>query len=695
MHKNLLSFWKKIIFVSLAFSIFLPLFSFNIVNAKDNGNWVNAWSSRYYIVDEECPDSVKTSYGNALTGLQTIDGSLYYFRADGRLLYSDYGTNIYNYNGIDYYYEIGTGKLTPLLEYTGLVNQYQYTFYYINGERQIGWQLINSNTYYFIDNGKTGYARAATGDIIIDDVMCHFDSTGKFISADEEIDMSNKQPTIHVEVPDYKYTQCNITAQEWNNKTTYGWNLGNALSSVYGNWDKTTDTYINQEEMWGQPKTSLELIQNVKSQGFNSIRVPVTFYKNTYQDENSNYHINKEWLNRVAEVVEMCLENDMTVYICPMCDSLGNGPIVLGQDDETMEDVYKYCEDMWTDIAERFKNFDGRLAFESYNEVWIKGYGKTVYTKLGHEQMNKINQIFVDAVRKTGAANSDRVLILASYGHEYDYGALNDFVLPTDSVQNRLIVSVHEYAQAFDQQLDYIMRQIADFQDKIGVPVIINEWGFTDGVTLYDKTIQKAAYANFSFISNKYGIKSYVWDNGSLNDFGLIARNNFNHSEKEILYAITHPKENITTDAVLITSVNDSQMNLKYRFTKDNSGIEYHPWWGFLAFGEKVHGYEIPDGAKYFEASILKHTTDLKAIRFESFSCKFYDENDNYITGKSWKNNGTLIEIPENAKYVRVLTYNQFEECKPEQITQWFEKGELTFYCSFLQEDYSNMSYTK
>ena len=57
---------------------------------------------------------MKTSYGNALTGLQTIDDSIYYFRADGRLLCTDYGTNIYNYNGIDYYYEIGSGKLTAL-----------------------------------------------------------------------------------------------------------------------------------------------------------------------------------------------------------------------------------------------------------------------------------------------------------------------------------------------------------------------------------------------------------------------------------------------------------------------------------------------------------------------------------------------------------------------------------------------------
>ena len=589
------------------------------------GEWVKYYKSTYYRADSGYDNTIDTMHGTVLTGLNEIDGSLYYFRDDGRLINSDYGTNIYNYEGTDYYYEIGTGRLTPLSEYSGLARYYRYLFYYVNGEKQIGWQKIDSQSYYFIDNGKTGYGRAATGKYIIEDVEyefdengvlledaveesitgewkkynssyrfytnetdyvtgfqridnkvyyfnedgslkrkrsdgtdintidgvdyyyyddnscvklseytgivkiyahryiyidgeavsgwhkidgdiyyagrnkiivkgtqkiqdinCYFDDTGKFISSDEEVDMSNKQPTIHLDVPEYSSKSCGITAREWNDKTTYGWNLGNSLSAVYGDWDKTTDEYINQETIWGLPETSLELIEYVKSIGFNSIRVPVTFYKNTYLDSEGEYHINSQWLDRVAEVVEMCLKNDLTVYICPMCDSLNDGPIKLGQDEEAMADVYKYCENIWTDIAEKFKNYDGRLAFEGYNEVWTTDSGKTVYTKTGHEQMNYINQIFVDTVRKSGGANADRVLIVPSYGHEYDYGALNDFVLPKDTVDDRLLVAVHEYANAYDQQLDSVMRQIYDFQEKIGVPVIINEWGFSDGTLLYN-----------------------------------------------------------------------------------------------------------------------------------------------------------------------------------------------------------------
>ena len=170
-----------------------------------------------------------------------------------------------------------------------------------------------------------------------------------------------------------------------------------------------------------------------------------------------------------------------------------------------------------------------------------------------------------------------------------------------------------------------------------------------------------------------------------MGDFGIISRVNYSHSDMAIVDAIMNPKENITKNSVVINDVNDEQMNLKYRLKGDNTGIEYHPWWGFLTFGDAEHGYVIPEGSKYFEASILKHTTDLKAIRFETYTYAFYDENDNYVGGKHSKTNGCFFEIPENAKYVRVLCYNQFEECKAEQIENWFDSGELAFYAAFYE----------
>ncbi len=94
--------------------------------------------------------------------------------------------------------------------------------------------------------------------------------------------------------------------------------------------------------MWGNPKVNKELFDYVKSLGFNSVRIPVTFYMNASQSLDGHYHINKDWLYRVAEVVQMALDNDMNVYLCPMCDSLNDGPIRLLQDEEKMKEVYTY-----------------------------------------------------------------------------------------------------------------------------------------------------------------------------------------------------------------------------------------------------------------------------------------------------------------------------------------------------------------
>ena len=59
------------------------------------------------------------------------------------------------------------------------------------------------------------------------------------------------------------------------------------------------------------------------------------------------------------------------------------------------ESVKKVSRSFWTQIANRFKNYDEHLMFEAYNEVdnlqdsWVFG-------ELAAEQINEMNQIFVE-----------------------------------------------------------------------------------------------------------------------------------------------------------------------------------------------------------------------------------------------------------------------------------------------------------
>lgn len=104
-------------------------------------------------------------------------------------------------------------------------------------------------------------------------------------------------------VPSYAETSFE-TAGQTVNSITAGWNLGNSLDSL--------DLYTegkpqNFETAWGNPVTTKKLITTVKNAGFNAIRVPVTWGQHI--DDKGN--IDKEWLNRVQEVVDYVISQDL------------------------------------------------------------------------------------------------------------------------------------------------------------------------------------------------------------------------------------------------------------------------------------------------------------------------------------------------------------------------------------------------
>ena len=79
-----------------------------------------------------------------------------------------------------------------------------------------------------------------------------------------------------------------------------GWNLGNSLDAIGG------------ETAWGNPKTTLQMIQLVKQSGFDAIRLPVSW--NQYANQN-NAAIDAAWLNRVREVVQYSVDSGLYVIV--------------------------------------------------------------------------------------------------------------------------------------------------------------------------------------------------------------------------------------------------------------------------------------------------------------------------------------------------------------------------------------------
>ena len=346
-----------------------------------------------------------------------------------------------------------------------------------------------------------------------------------------------------------------------------GWNLGNQLESVTDN--------VPEETNWGNPVITEKLIQSVKAAGFKSIRIPVSYFAKI--DDDKDYTINSKWLDRVQEVVDYCIKNDLYAVINIHGDgynTIDGGWLLCNGKNQT--EIKKKYKKVWKQIAERFKNYDEHLLFESMNEEFDGSYSEP--NKEYYQNINDYNQIFVDTVRKTGDNNTKRWLIIPGWNTNIDYTAGDyGFKLPTDQYRNksidkeeqRIMISVHYYSpwdfcggencvitqwgnEADDPSKTsttcdetYMKNQLnlmkTTFADK-GYPVFIGEYGSIDK-TSYDSENEyyRAYFARkLCQLSRKNGCIPMYWDNGynGVHGFGLFDRTTCEITQPVIIDAI-------------------------------------------------------------------------------------------------------------------------------------------------------------
>lgn len=303
---------------------------------------------------------------------------------------------------------------------------------------------------------------------------------------------------------------------EFVNAMGVGWNLGNTFDATGG----VVEDPASCETSWGNPVTTKELIHFVKSEGFDTIRIPITWDGRT--GFSPEYEINEGWIKRIKEVVGWCLEEDIFVII-----NLHHDDAWIKKASTKYEHTMTKYKAIWSQIAEEFGDYSNRVIFESMNEVAFDDLG----TELGCELLNKINAEFVDLIRSTGGKNADRYLLIAGYCTDIDRSVPN-LVLPDD---DKLIVSMHYYDPAhftlaspdtswgfidtWGTQADFA--HLAGQLDKLketytdkGVPVIIGEIG----CLITDKQPDSRNLYIASFIDyclNYGGICPVLWDNGA------------------------------------------------------------------------------------------------------------------------------------------------------------------------------------
>lgn len=316
-----------------------------------------------------------------------------------------------------------------------------------------------------------------------------------------------------------------------------GWNLGNTLD-CYDYSDYATDG----ETAWGNPKTTKAMIDAVKAAGFNAVRIPVS-----WNDHLNGDTIDKDWLNRVNEIVDYVIDNDMYAIVNVHHDDY----TWLNPSKSDEARVKARLVKIWEQISQQFKDYDEHLLFEGMNEPRIIG-GQDEWSCGTAEEREVINNLFaafIDTVRKSGGNNATRTLIITGHAAAMDETAIKSIKIPDDE---HIIVSIHAYSPysfaldqsgtssftdadkaELDKNFDLIKTELIDK----GTPVIIGEFGSLNKNNTGDRVKHMEYYIS---AAKERGITCFIWDNGVKEGegaFALLDRNNCTWYFKEIVDA--------------------------------------------------------------------------------------------------------------------------------------------------------------
>lgn len=495
-----------------------------------------------------------------------------------------------------------------------------------------------------------------------------------------------------------------MTAREWCESWKYAVNWGNELDSkanssntIPGDTSHVGDNYMNQESAWGQVVATQKNFDDIKAQGFDCVRIPVTWCYNSYTEEATDEnglkirHIGKYFACRVREVVDMALNSGL--YVLINCHH--EQPIFYtASTASNMKQVYKDARSVWLEIADKFKHYDHRLAFEGYNEV-DNLEASFSFGEKAAEQMNILNQIFVTAVRETGSNNSKRILHCPTTVHIKSTPALKAFVMPDDSVANCIVINVHAYNTEFVQDLESTFISLEKWSEYHNAPICLGEWGTTSSTNGWNYH-QRAIHAqNYTARAKYHSLYPIWWDNGS--DYELIKRYNFvndyHHAVEDLQLIIDGIKKGY--DELKAYKLPDNQvqcLNKVDSFTLLNWSPDkgyYDSHWGSattqpipVSEGQSVIVQVVKDGLAY----------DLKvALSFVRF-LKYNEENDDYTilssaSLKYMQTNYTGV-IPEGCTHVIFQMNSPHNNLTKDQWKTMFESEVLYLnYSLYLESD--------
>ena len=216
------------------------------------------------------------------------------------------------------------------------------------------------------------------------------------------------------------------TAKEVQSKMGMGFNVGNSMEVP------------NNPTAWGNPYPTQALLDSVKAAGFSTVRIPCAWDSHT-----SGGKITETWLDSVKTVVDYAMRAGLYTILNIHHEGEGGwfqsniGTSVNSTIDNKMKTY-------WTQIANKFKDYNERLIFAGANEP---GPNINSWTAQHVSTLMHYYQTFIDAVRATGGNNATRTLIIQGLNTDIDKSVASAPVstFPKDKVTGYLMFEVHYY----------------------------------------------------------------------------------------------------------------------------------------------------------------------------------------------------------------------------------------------------------
>ncbi|THV34692.1 cellulase family glycosylhydrolase [Glycomyces buryatensis] len=291
-----------------------------------------------------------------------------------------------------------------------------------------------------------------------------------------------------------------------------GWNLGNTLDAVG-----------SDETAWDNPRVTQELVDNIAAQGYNSIRIPITW--DNHQSKTAPYAVEDAYLDRVEEVVGYAIQADLHVLINIHHDSW----IWLWDMNTNRTEVEARYEAIWTELATRFRDAPPEVLFESVNEPQFRDVDDATAEGL----LNDLNVQFHEIVRGSGGGNATRVLVLPTLHTSADQDHLDALGDTISSLNDpNLAATVHFYGfwpfsvnvAGYTEFNAEVQADIEGYFDRSydkfvanDIPVIVGEWGLL-GFDAHTGTVEQGEKLKFfeyvGYYARQKSLTLQLWDNG-------------------------------------------------------------------------------------------------------------------------------------------------------------------------------------